>query len=612
MNEDDLRRQAEAMGIAAGFHDIAGTWHDVKPEVLAHLIATLGEGPPEPTPAPTGGGYAFLPGPIAAGERVWGVAIQLYGLRSRRNWGIGDFGDLRTFASIAAATGASAVQLNPMHALFPCYRNHISPYAPSSRFFLNPLYVDVEAVPDLAECAPAQEMVASTPFQRTLARLRAAPLVDYDGVAACKIPILRLLFENFHHNHLAESSSARARDFQAFREDAGELLARFSVFEALCEYFHATHPGGWQTWPVCFRNPDSPEVAQFAADHEGAVLHSTYLQWIAWQQLRRVADVARHGNMAIGIIADIAIGCDGASADAWTDQELVVQDVELGAPPDPFCEDGQTWGVRPWRPNVLYARGCSPMGELLGRTMQWAGGIRLDHAAGLARQFWVPHGLSGRDGAYVAYPREELIGQIAAASQEHRCLVIGEDLGTVPAGLSDRLRQSNILTTCVLYFERSPDGRFRPPSHYPRLSCACVATHDLATLAGFIEGRDIRLRASIAHDSVAETETALIARHETTAALRNALTRNALLAPSATLDTNGFTAVVHGFIASTTSALAIAQLEDVLGVADQANVPGTLTQHPNWRRKYPVAVDTPEMRENLAATADVFRRHGRL
>jgi 4-alpha-glucanotransferase len=610
MNDDDLRRRAEALGIAPGFHDIAGTWHDVKPEVLERLIAALGPCPPAATSGTAEGGCAFLPDPTAAGNRIWGLTVQLYGLKSRRNWGIGDFSDLKALLAAAAAVGASAVQINPMHALFPCYPDHVSPYAPSSRLFLNPLYVDVEAVPDFAECLTAQDLVASAPFQETLARLRAAPLVDYDGVAACKAPVLKLLFEAFERRHLADPISSRGRYFQAFREEAGERLARFSVFEVLCEHFRATHPGSWQTWPEGFQDPASPEVAQFAAAHEDAVRHSAYLQWIAWRQLREAADATRQANMAIGIIADIAIGCDGAGADAWADPELVVQDVELGAPPDPFCDDGQSWGVRPWRPNVLHARRCAPMRELLDRTMEWAGGVRLDHAAGLVRQYWVPRGLSGRDGAYVAFPSEELIGEIAATSRKHRCLVIGEDLGTVPAGLSDRLRRSNILTTCVMYFERTDDGTFRGASDYPRLSCACVATHDLAPLAGFIEGRDIHLRAAISADA-GETEGALTARHETIAALRDAMVRQGLLAPSADPDAKAFTTAAHGFLASSASALALAQLEDVLGLGEQANLPGTITEHPNWRRKYPVAIDAGEMRENLAATAEIFRRHGR-
>jgi (1->4)-alpha-D-glucan 1-alpha-D-glucosylmutase len=611
MNDDDLRHRAEILGIAPGFHDIAGTWHDVKPEVLVHLIAALGPSPKMEGPAVAPDGHAFLPEPIAAGKRVWGLTLQLYGLKSLRNWGIGDFGDLKAFLAVAAAAGASAVQINPMHALFPCYPDHASPYAPSSRLFLNPLYVDVEAVPDFAECPQARDLVASSPFQETLTRLRTAPLVNYDGVAACKAPVLKRLSESFRRLHLTNPSSPRTRGFQAFLDDAGDLLTRFSVFEALCEHFHATHPGGWQTWPECFRDPASFEVAQFADAQEDAVLHSAYLQWIAWQQLREAADAARQAGMAIGIIADIAIGCDGAGADAWADPELVVQDVELGAPPDPFCDDGQSWGIRPWRPNVLNMRRCAPMRDLLDRTMGWAGGVRLDHAAGLVRQYWVPCGLSGRDGAYVSFPGEALIKEIAAASQRHRCLVIGEDLGTVPAGLSDRLRRSHILTTCVLYFERTHDGAFRSTADYPRLSCACVATHDLPPLAGFTKGRDIHLRAEISGTAAAETEAALTARRETIAALQDTLIGHGLLAPSAGADARALTTAAHEFIASGSSVLALAQLEDVLGLDDQANLPGTIRQHPNWQRKYPVAVDSSAMRANLTAAADTFRRHNR-
>ena len=313
--------------------------------------------------------------------------------------------------------------------------------------------------------------------------------------------------------------------------------------------------------------------------------------------------------MAIGIVADIAIGGDAAGAAAWSDQELVALGVEIGAPPDPFNENGQTWGAPPWRPDVLAERGGRPLAALMDAVMAWAGGVRLDHVIGLQRQFWVPAGCTGRDGAYVAYPREELLAVVAEASRRHRSLVIGEDLGTVPEGFRERLHAAQILSTKVLYFERAGDGGFRPPDDYPYLSCATASTHDLPTVAGFALARDIDARALTDYYANAGEETAARAdRKAVLAALTEALAHEDLVATgSAPPLPEDLRTAVHRFLAKTGSALALVQLDDALGALDQANLPGTTTEYPNWRRKSPVTLERMARDGVLERLAALFR-----
>lgn len=609
-----LNALARAAGIADGFHDIAGTWHAIEPAAKGRLLDAMGlldALPADPSQAiaevernartpvldPTDTSFAcHIPGPLQAGGRAWGFSVQLYGLCSSDNWGIGDFGDLRRLVEEAARLGANAIQLNPLHALFLQRPNHISPYAPSSRIFLNALYIDVEETPDFAECEGARARLAEPAFQESLVRLRTKSLVDYPGVAAKKLPILRLLYRNFRDRHLELGTSARALAFKDFVADGGERLNNFAVFEALSTRFASTGNSTWQSWPVEFRNPRNAAVQNFAHDHSEDVGFALYLQWIAAEQLHRAADLAKSLGMTIGLIADLAVGAEASGADAWCDQDLIAFGAELGAPPDQFNADGQCWGVPPWRPQALRNRGYQPFIDLLRGSMSWAGGLRIDHVMGLERQFWVPRGCPGRDGGYVAFPFGELSSVLAQESVRHRCLVIGEDLGTVPEGFRDRLARAQILSTRVLYFERESDGRYRPPDAYPLLSVAHAGTHDLPPIEGYLAGSDIDARKRIGLYRRREDEAAArAARNDDVARLSDALApvnEGAMATPTNARD------AIHRFLAKSGSGLALIQIEDAVGQADQANLPGTIDEYPNWRRKYAFAVD--ELAETVA------------
>ncbi|MCH8476918.1 MAG: 4-alpha-glucanotransferase [Wenzhouxiangella sp.] len=567
----DLLAQARQRGFAAGYHDINGQWQAVPEASLTRLIQALGPVPDQPL-SEASRRACYLPPALAAGQRRWGISVQLYGLRSDSNWGIGDFGDLGRLVELAAAAGAAAVQVSPLHALFSARPEHCSPYAPSSRQFLNPLYIDIHAVPELAELPSLRERIHSGPLQTGLNALRRARRLDYAAVAAKKFSLLHALYEHFRDHHLA-CDSARAREFRRYCRAAGRPLQRFALFEARDAEFVERGIGRWQDWPAELRayNPQTLDAA--LAARRSAVDFHRYLQWLARSQLETVQARALAAGMDIGLIADLAIGSEPRGADVWSDPTLFATAAEIGAPPDAFAADGQAWGLPPWRPEVLVQRSFSPLRELLAATMAAVGALRLDHVIGLQRQFWVPRGRPGREGAYLAYPREALFAEVAAASQRHRCLVIGEDLGTVPEGFRERMAEANMLSTRVLPFERHPSGLFKRPDTYPALACACAATHDLPTLAAWLANETNPDR-KLLHAALVDAGLAPATGPEPER-----------LEPEALAEA---IAAIHFYLAATPSALVLVQLEDLLAETEPANRPGTGPEQPNWQRRYRV------------------------
>lgn len=590
MNEP-LHRRAEERGIAAAYHDNDGQWHQASDESLERLLDALGPELPVPDAAEPGVSACHLPAALMPGARCWGLSLQLYGLRSERNWGIGDFGDLAELAELAARAGVSALQLNPLHVLFASRPEHCSPYSPSSRLFLNPLYIDVAAVPELEQSVTAQRLMEQADFGQRLDRLRALPRVDYPAVAALKLPLLRVLFGEFIDRH-ARKSTDRFAEFERFRVMGNRTLLDFAVFESLERRLARSHPGGWQKWPEALRERDPEALRQVLQQHGLEVLFSMYLQWLAHSQLKHAQERARAAGMPVGIIADLAVGADPAGADAWRDRELLALDAEIGAPPDAFAADGQAWGLPPWRPQVLAARDYVPWRALLDANMAPVGGIRIDHVIGCERQFWVPKGLPGAEGAYVSYPREHLLAVLAECSRQHGTLVVGEDLGTVPDGFSERLADSAILSTRVLRFERYPSGLFRRPGTYPDLACACAGTHDLPTLAAWLEAGP--------SEPDPTDERALL--H---AALVDAGTE-----PRSDLIEDRI-AAVHAFLAATPCRLVLVQLEDILAEREPVNRPGTGPEQPNWQRKYTMDLSELDACPAWQRTTDLFRQAGR-
>jgi 4-alpha-glucanotransferase len=510
----------------------------------------------------------FLP----AAERMWGIAVQLYTLRSEHNWGVGDFGDLERVCALAGDAGASLVGINPLHASHRSDPEAASPYSPASRRFLNWLAIDVPALPEAQRPAVRAHIAA---IAGELARLRATEFVDYAGVAAVKAPALRLC--------LAELTGARALAFDAFARAGGAPLWRFAVYEALVASFgRAT-----AAWPEELRQPDSEAVAAFAAGAHDEVRFGMYLQWCAAEQLEAVANVAeRHG---VALYRDLAVGVESNAADVWSDDDYV-HVATVGAPPDLLNTRGQDWGLPPPSPTAMSRNAYAGFAGLVADNMRHAGALRIDHAMSLNRLFWIPPGGRPADGAYIQYPFDDLLGVLARESSRAKCLVIGEDLGTVPDGFRERMAANNVLSYRLLLFERETKGAFLPPSAYPHLALAATGTHDLPPFPGWLVGQDIdvRLELGLIDDNDAARERA--ARADDIDHLRDALAT-----AGASLDDvseESLTLAAYRFLAQTPALVVMLQIEDAIGETRPVNVPGTFMEYPNWRRKLRVDLET--------------------
>jgi 4-alpha-glucanotransferase len=533
----------------------------------------------------------YLPPKFSIGK-CWGLAAQLYALKSPGDWGIGDFGHLQALIDRLAASDADAVGLNPLHALFLDAPEQASPYSPNSRLFRNPLCLDVTAVPDFAESGEARALVESPEVTHLLRRAREAEFVDYRAVAEVKLAVLDCLYRSFDQIHDSDASGAA---FRAFVRHAGLNLDRFATFQMLSEHF-GTHD--WVRWPAACRDPESGLVSELRGRRADRVLFFKYLQWQCEEQLSATAERTRRRAMAVGLYNDLAVSVDAASADHWARQDLFAGSARVGAPPDPFNETGQEWGVVPLNPFRLRACGYEPFIALLRANMRHSGALRIDHVMGWQRLFLIPDGAKPAAGAYVGYPLDDLLAITALESQRHRCAVIGEDLGTVPAGFRERMASANVLSCRVFAFERD-GGRYRRPNEYPPLASVSAATHDLATLAGFWGCDDIAAKANLGlFESPDEEAEARSGRSADKRMLLQALADEALLPDGVTPpDANrlGWTPelalAVHAYLARSPSLLFLAQLDDLAGGAHQANLPGSTTQYPNWRRRQARTLD---------------------
>jgi 4-alpha-glucanotransferase len=494
-------------------------------------------------------------------DRGWLLAVQLYGVRSSRNWGIGDFTDLAGLIELAGQLGADGVGLNPLHALFDDRPLDCSPYSPNSRLFLNALYIDVENIP---EHRPK-------PSADVLARLRDGATVDYGRVAELKWRALRAAHAEFS----ATAAAARRQDFESFRAERGALLQRFACFEALRHRFKTS----WWEWPEQWQRPDQAkceDLRQGPDRHE--IEFVEFVQWTADRQLQSCKQLADRVGMKVGLYLDVAVGVQADGFDAWNEQSAISRHLAVGAPPDPLQTLGQNWGLAGFNAAGLQARFFEPFRDMLRASMRHAGAIRLDHVLGLRRLYLVPHGFPARNGAYVQMPLEALVAVIAQESVAHRCVVIGEDLGTVPDGFREQMADWGIWSYKVMMFERDAQGSFQGIDYYPPNALVTFNTHDLSTYAGWRSFSDLKLKRSLGIDPGESDD----ARWQALALLDEVLHHHAI-------DGHDLYAVVD-FLARTRSRLLAISLEDLLGVIDQPNIPGTVDEHPNWRQRLPIAL----------------------
>jgi glycogen operon protein len=529
----------------------------------------------------------FVPAGLSGGQRRFGVTAQLYALRSQGDQGIGDFSTLRALADATAARGGAALGLNPLHALFSAQRERASPYNPSDRRFLDPIYLDITRMEDGTDPAVTADTLA------VAARLRTLSSVAYSEVWALKSAVLAQRFAAFADLERRWPMAAAVRDFAGFLVQGGTALRGFALFEVISE-LRQGQP--WPLWPAALQHAASPEVAAIADSHGDRLRYHQYLQWQCDRQLGRAAS-----GLEIGLIRDLAVGSAPDGGEAWSNEDLLTRGVSIGAPPDPFSASGQVWSLPPPDPNRMAAHGYAGFAELLDTNLRHAGGLRIDHVMALARLFWVPDGMRGRDGAYVGYPTQDLLGHVALASARARALVVGEDLGTVPDGLREALTAHDILSYRVLLLEREGLG-FRSAAAYPSRAMACVSTHDLPTLAGWWEGADIAERTALGQFTPADTRQAdqhrAIERAELSATLHQPAPGPGPVSPD-------FVAAAHGFVAETSCDLAMAQTDDLDLERNAVNLPGTDTERPNWRRRLRTPV--PDLFETPAASAILGR-----
>ncbi|MBB2969901.1 4-alpha-glucanotransferase [Mesorhizobium sp. RMAD-H1] len=576
----DPDRLAAAHGILRSYRALDGTVSHASDEAVRMILDVLGHGgevsvpsdwPPAPEAPP--GPACYLPAFLEKG-RAWGVTCQLYGLRSQRNWGIGDFEDLARLGEMAARWGADFLGLNPLHALFLAEPQRASPFSPSHRNFLNPIYIAVDRVDGFD---PAEDY-----DHAALSALRDGGLVDHAAVARHKLDVLR---------HIHERTQGRAD--RAFVEEGGKPLWRYALFEAISLQMAGLGFGaGWLSWPEEFRDPESLAVARFAREHAEEIEFLIWLQWVADRQLGHVSKRLLEAGMRIGLYLDLAVGTAPDGAATWSDRTLTIVGAEIGAPPDMFNPDGQSWGLAPLSPVEIAKREFRPLREAYEAILRHAGALRVDHAMSLYRLFWIPSGLSAGEGAYVLYPMADMVRVLAEASQTSKALIIGEDLGVVPEGFRDAMHEANLLGYRIFYFERDRKG-FVPPRRWPRAALACIGSHDTTTLAGWWTGSDIDLREMIGlfDRKAARKERARRKKEKRQAIV--ALHGLGLANVGDEFD-EAAAAGIHRLVASAPSCLFAAQMEDLLGLTEQPNIPGTVEEHPNWRRKLPIPIEELE------------------
>jgi 4-alpha-glucanotransferase len=590
--------------ISVSVERVAGEYNLVPPQQPGYYNFQLGEHNLSLAVAPE---RCTSVSDLTGKSRTWGVSAQLYSMRRPGDGGIGDFSALKQFAVGMARAGAAGVAISPVHALFSADHSRFSPYAPSSRLFNNVLHID-----------PAQtfaaELVKSClhrmQLQEARDRVEQANLIDWPEAARLKLGLLRCLWEQ-SQAELMDSASSLGLTFRQFRTEAGEALQLHATFEALHAHHLAQDPTPrqpcppvglhahlaqdpnawhWRTWQAPYRDHGSKAVKQFAARHQSEILFHSFLQWLADRGLADAHTACRKAGASVGLIADLAVGTDSGGSHAWSHREDMLANLSVGAPPDLLNHQGQDWGLTSFSPHALTAHGYAPFLEMLRASLRHAGGLRIDHILGLHRLWLIPEGASPREGAYLHFPQQDLLNLIALESWRHRAIIIGEDLGTIPNNFRQHLAATGLLGTGVLWFEKE-HGLFMDPARWRPTALATTTTHDLPTVAGWWRGRDLdwndklnRLpdghsRQDLEHEREQERTALWAAFHHTGLAQGD---KPSSTEPAAVVDK------ALAFIAKTPSPLTLAPVDDLLGLEEQANLPGTIHEHPNWRRRLPL------------------------
>ena len=666
---ETLEQQAVEAGIDLGYHDINGTYHATKPEVLESIVAILDKSKPDSDglylntmvahengeeslqmpskfhgaeavvlineadecqtltlypgdndtlwiklPQLTCGYYTlsaetdgkcclvrlivapesvYQPKLLANGGRMNGLTMHLYSLRSERNWGIGDFTDLLNLMKYAAEKKLDFVGINPLHALFTSKPAFASPYSPSSREWLNPIYLDIEKVGAFTYNEQLKNWLAQPKIRQRIAALRVTETVTYTAVWACKRDALQMAFNAFEQDTCEAAVNERAA-FEAFVLEKGKALQGFGLFEALDQYYSRPGQVGWQSWPSEFHQPDGEAVEKFALSHEREIRFYMWLQWLCAKQLQEVNQAAAEYGVKLGIYGDLAVGVARGSADTWLNRQDYCMDVSVGAPPDPLGPTGQNWNLPPLNPLMLKHTGYEKFAHLLRENMRLYGVLRIDHVMALCRLWWVLNGKTADFGAYVHYDAEVMFAILALESRRNRCVIIGEDLGTVPDEARHLLNRYQVFSYKVMYFSKGWNG-FQLPEEYPEQAITVISTHDVAPLAGYWIGKDLDTMFKLGTlPDVAAFQTALDEREHDKADLLDKLKETGCLGADVQMPAKAdeiLLGALHKYGALSRSKLYAVQLENLLGVIDNLNVPGVTEGYPNWAQKMPVSLE---------------------
>ena len=555
----------------------------------------------------------YTPPALERGEKLWGISAQLYSLHSQNTCGIGDTGALKGLLQFAAENGASFVGLNPLHSISPGPGPDRSPYSPSTRSAFNVLYIDLLRAAEYLNATEILSYLKSDAYAERTAALQATDLISYTEVSACKFEIFQQLYDFFVSEHAERSKEAA--QFSTFVRERGNELEEYATYAALREHFVVKDPmrAHWNTWPLHFQDPLSPEVAAFRQDAAERVRMYQFLQWLIELQLGEAADLARDSGLAIGLYMDLALGAGDGGADTWSNRELYAFGMGMGAPPDALAPQGQNWGLPPMVPSRLEEACFVPFIQALRAAMRYSGALRIDHAMSLQRLYWVPGMLSADRGAYVRYPLDALMGILALESVRNQCLIIGEDLGTVSEEVQQAMQKYGVLSYKVFYFMHNDKDVFELPAGYQSSALVVTSTHDLPTWVGYMTEHDLEVRKQLSLHAPEVMKILEEMRSSQKKGILDVLLRAGYISKEEAVAVQrgkdslwpDLSARVHSFLGTTAACIQAVQLEDLAGEHEQANLPGTVEEHPNWKRRSVLSMEalnaSKEAKKILAA-----------
>ncbi|OOF66726.1 4-alpha-glucanotransferase [Rodentibacter caecimuris] len=528
--------------------------------------------------------------PILKQKKAWGLNIQLYSLRSQQNWGIGDFGDLALLIKSAVKFGADFIGINPLHQMYTTFPEWASPYASNSRQRLNTLYLNIPALPEFKHCQSVQNWFNQIETQQQIDRLRASEMVNYSEVSQLKMDVLTQLFAYFKQASISEIVDRRTA-FSHFFAQREAHLQDFALFETLDQFTPKPRQNvGWLEWRKEWQNLTETSRQKLLTEYAEQIEFYIWLQWLAESQLIDLQNLCQSEGMTLGIYGDLAVNSAKGSVDVWSNSTLFFTEASIGAPPDPLGPVGQNWELPPYNPQALKATGFQPFIDMLRTNMQYFGILRIDHVMGLFRLWLIPEGKTAVEGIYVYYPFDELMAILAIESQRNQCLIVGEDLGTVPDEVRSKLNEFSVFSYFVLYFEQRYN-RYPPPNEFPIHAFATVGTHDVCSLAAFWHCRDLELFSQLGIVSGELLHQKYEQRVIDKQALLNRLHEDHYLpsdydgdALSMAMHPN-LNLQIHRYLAHSQTRLIGVQLENLIEQEVAFNVPGTSLEYPNWRKK---------------------------